>query len=232
MTIEKISTCTYAVSQLGPVAVDLLIGGKDPEKFIPNVNKSFKLRSDTEWFFINVNRPAVIVTAEKETFDAIKEDISLKIGDVEDKIGIVGTNWSWDTIFYSKPLSNIIEFRITHSPGIEFYYQDTLENDWKRENGGYKELSDYLKNNFRPDDVVGSYAVYCNAGGILTQEGKVIHAAKTGKLTHIYRPVAVDAKSNWTWCSLSISDAVNNVRTMTITVPDDFLSSAVYPVKV
>jgi hypothetical protein len=50
---------------------------------------------------------------------------------------------------------------------------------------------------------------------------------KTGKLCHIYRPWAEDAKGQRVWCDLTIDADV-----MTITVPQDFLDSAAYPVLV
>jgi len=74
---------------------------------------------------------------------------------------------------------------------------------------------------FRPDNVVGSYAVY--------------HATKknneymTGKAFHIYRPIAEDAVGNKAWCAIHI-DGHLDPKNLTITVPQQFLDEAVYPV--
>ncbi len=235
MPIEKIDNeSTYIVKELGHVKPDLTIGGSEPTKFVPNVNKSFKLQSydKNEFFFINVNRSSVSVLSEKESFDEDKEEISLRVGNETDVIGINGTMWEWQVVLYSKPIANKIEFIITHSPGVEFHYQDTLENEWKKNNEGFKELEEFLASASRPDDVVGSYAVYCNMQSVLVRGGQIIHAAKSGKLTHIYRPIAIDDKGSWVWCDLNITDAVDNARIMTITIPQPFLDSAVYPVKI
>ena len=44
---------------------------------------------------------------------------------------------------------------------------------------------------------------------------------------HIYRPKIIDADNNWVWGNLSIEDGV-----MDLTIPQSFLDSAVYPIKV
>jgi len=71
----------------------------------------------------------------------------------------------------------------------------------------------------RPEIIVGSYAVYYN----LNKNDKY----RSGKAFHIYRPKAVDSENNETWCEMNI-DIVNEI--MTISVPQDFIDSAVYPV--
>lgn len=73
----------------------------------------------------------------------------------------------------------------------------------------------------RPDNVVGSYAVY--------HESKKHNRYETGKFCHIYRPEAVDALGNRGWCSLHVN---KKATLLTVTVPQEFLDGAIYPVMV
>jgi hypothetical protein len=64
----------------------------------------------------------------------------------------------------------------------------------------------------------GSYAVYLKQ--VLTGQG-------TGKLCHIYRPEIIDASGRRVWGDLSVSG-----DKLLITIPENWLASAVYPVLV
>jgi len=77
---------------------------------------------------------------------------------------------------------------------------------------------DFLRQpDFVPDDFLkGSYAVYKKE--TLIGEG-------TGKLCHIHRPQIIDARGRRCWGALAV---VNNE--LRITIPDNFLNEAVYPV--
>ena len=68
----------------------------------------------------------------------------------------------------------------------------------------------------RPPNVVGSYAIY---------SPNIDNQFQTGKIGHLYRPSVSDAKGNFAWCDMVL---VGN--TLTVTIPSDFLKSAVYPV--
>lgn len=112
----------------------------------------------------------------------------------------------------SAPTSNLFTFAITGAENLDFFYQPPL-------------TADEIKNgDRRPDNVVGSYAVYYknHANHI---EGQTNYA--TGKAYHIFRPLVTDAKGNAVWADLSYSNGV-----LTVTVPQSFLDDAVYPVKV
>ncbi|MFC2135389.1 DUF2341 domain-containing protein, partial [Bacteroidota bacterium] len=66
---------------------------------------------------------------------------------------------------------------------------------------------------YRKEKFVGSYAVY--------SQGQ--------KVFHIYRPMIIDAQNNSVWGQMHI-DEENG--TLSITVPQDFLDNAVYPIKI
>lgn len=75
----------------------------------------------------------------------------------------------------------------------------------------------------RPDNVIGSYAVYH-----ATKKG---NQYMNGKAFHVYRPIAEDALGNKAWCSLHIDKRFDPTN-LTITIPQQFLDEAVFPVVV
>ncbi len=124
-------------------------------------------------------------------------------------------NLEWEIIFNSKPPKNYIEYPI-QSKGLIFAYQDTLR--------------DIDTMCFRPDSVVGSYAVYhASRKNNITRLDGTQEIYNTGKAFHIYRPKAHDSAGDTVWCSLSINIKIG---IMTITVPQKFLDDAVYPVTI
>ena len=112
-----------------------------------------------------------------------------------------------------KPQSNTIELSI-RTKGLNFFYQPELTQD-EIDNGC-----------IRPNEVIGSYAVYHNSRrGDYSKAGGANY--RTGKAFHIYRPEAIDAYGMRVWCNMHI-DVKQNI--MTITVPQEFLNCAQYPV--
>jgi hypothetical protein len=119
-----------------------------------------------------------------------------------------GLEFEW--VLPQKPSTNILEATI-QTKGLNFYYQAPLTDEEKAR--GAK----------RPENVVGSYAVYH-----ATKSGNNQHKHyKTGKAFHIYRPKAIDASNNEAWCQLNID---KNAGILTVTVPQEFLDNAVYPI--
>lgn len=82
---------------------------------------------------------------------------------------------------------------------------------------------------YRPENVVGSYAVYHATRSNIHRSKEEAEKYKAGKAFHIYRPKAVDAEGKETWCNLHI-DAEKGL--LTVTIPQEFLDKAVYPVSV
>lgn len=116
-----------------------------------------------------------------------------------------GYEFEW--VLLKKPKSNVLMATI-QTKGLDFYYQPELTP---------KEIEDGCS---RPENVIGSYAVYYN---------KKNNKYKTGKAFHIYRPKAIDAKGDETWCELNINIGLG---VLTVTVPDKWLKKASYPVVV
>lgn len=111
----------------------------------------------------------------------------------------------FNIILKEKPATNKINFKL-ESQGLEFYYQ--------------------APNPKAPEYINGSYAVYHqDKTGDFSQLGGKNYMA--GKAFQIYRPRLTDAKGNFAWGELNI-DATKG--TLTVTIPQDFLDSAVYPI--
>lgn len=123
-----------------------------------------------------------------------------------------GLEFEW--ILPSKPSTNVLTATI-QTKGLNFYYQPALTQEEIDEGAS------------RPDNVIGSYAVYhATQGGMNRADGMEY---KTGKAFHIYRPQATDDTGKQVWCDLHID---TDTGVLTVTVPQDFLDSAIYPIVV
>ena len=125
------------------------------------------------------------------------------------------------------PTTNKIEFDIETS-GLDFFYQPALniENTDPNLTCTETQCVDIDGNvvSERPENVVGSYAVYHQTkGGMNDSAGKEY---KTGKAFHIYRPHIIDASGAETWGILHIENGIYSVEIL-----QDFLDKAVYPIK-
>jgi len=129
-----------------------------------------------------------------------------------------------------KPLTNKIEFKI-ESEGLDFFYQAPLtEIETAPEGGSISETEIKDKDGnllmYRPENVVGSYAVYHKTkGGINDINGMEYRA---GKAFHIYRPKIIDSDGKETWGILNID---TEQGLYTVEIPQEFLDKAVYPIK-
>jgi hypothetical protein len=196
---------------------NIVVGGKTGN-FVPNLN--FEKWQDE--CYVNVNYTDTVVTNEVETFTG--DEVSLKVGQVEHKYRqLDGQKLEWDIVLHQKPPSNKFVFDISASPEVTFAYQGTLEDEWQNaKNAGIAEgqvtLEEYLATYTRPDEVVGSYAIYCS---------KSNNKYQTGKIAHIYRPLVIDADNNKTWAELDYA-----AGKLTVTVKTSWLNAAKYPVTI
>ena len=140
--------------------------------------------------------------------------------------------YEFEVILKEKPQSNIFSLDI-ETEGLDFFYQPSLTEEFKvgDRNGRVARVTEtavYDKSGkvitHRPENVVGSYAVYHK-----TKKDYIIGQKNyaTGKAFHIYRPQIIDAQGNKVWGELNV-DIVNNK--LVITVSQDFLDKAVYPI--
>ena len=139
----------------------------------------------------------------------------------------------FEVVLKEKPASNVIKMNI-ETKGLKFYYQPPLNEEEKNnpEVDHCTPTDCYDKDGnviiHRPENVVGSYAVYHESkAGDYSKMGKKNYRA--GKAFHIYRPKITDANGNWTWGKLNID---KRKGILTIEIDQNFLNKAVYPVKV
>lgn len=127
--------------------------------------------------------------------------------------------FEFEVILKEKPATNKIVLDI-ETEGLEFCYQPPLHPDhptWKDDEVGH---------HYRPENIVGSYAVYhATKGRMVDSTGRNY---KTGIAFHIYRPRIEDANGNRVWGELHHD---RQARTLTTTIPQDFLDAAAYPVR-
>ncbi len=123
-----------------------------------------------------------------------------------------GFEFEW--VLPEKPKDNVLEASI-QTKGLDFLYQPPLTQE------------EIDQGTSRPENVVGSYAVYHSTKGTVNRDG--LKDYKTGKAFHIYRPKAIDANGNEVWCDLAIDI---DAGMLLVTVPQEFLDKALYPVLV
>jgi len=118
--------------------------------------------------------------------------------------------FEYEIILKEKPKSNVIELKI-ETKDLVFYYQPELTQE---------EIDDGV---YAPDNVFGSYAVYHT-----TKRGHIVGQTNymAGKAFHIYRPQIEDANGWKVWGDLLIENGI-----LSVTIPQDFLDKAVYPIK-
>ena len=134
-----------------------------------------------------------------------------------------GFEFEW--VLNKKPESNVLRTTIQHK-GLDFFYQPEITDEEALASmfDGDKRTLEEIKREMRPENVVGSYAVYHS-----TKQNNIVGGMEyqIGKAFHIYRPHAVDADGVKVWCELDITESE-----LTVTVPEDFLNKASYPVVV
>ncbi|MFH1189715.1 MAG: hypothetical protein V1682_03410 [Candidatus Omnitrophota bacterium] len=117
--------------------------------------------------------------------------------------------FEFEIVLYEKPSSNVISLPI-QSRGLKFYYQAPLTDAEK------------AQGILRPDEVAGSYAVY----NVSKKDGRY----STGKAFQIYRPKIIDAEGKWVWGEIVIAETARGEGTLTITIDQNWLDGAAYPV--
>jgi hypothetical protein len=159
--------------------------------------------------------PSNIVGSTKEIDNVIDSNQTAILEPSQD-----GQGFNVDIKLAGKPASNVFIYQLSGWEDMDFLYQPPL---WQEM--GFKaptlDCTDTdCQGAHRPDNVVDSYAVYSKHKG--HAKGQTNYQA--GKLFHIYRPQATDAKGNTIWADLAYNNGV-----LTVTVPQAFLDSAAYP---
>ena len=182
--------------------IEVEVGDSKQLDFYPQVKI---MRWDNECNYsirlIDDNTGSVKQEGDKVIYD--KQDKKIEFYEVDDSYKMV-----W--FLKEKPETNKVEFTI-QSKGLKFYYQPELTQEEIDEGA------------FRPENVVGSYAVYASEQKTNWVGGKEY---KAGKFGHIYRPHLYDSNGLEAWGDLHIENGIYSVG-----IPQDFLDKAVYPIK-
>lgn len=147
-----------------------------------------------------------IISSKDEKINWKGDKIEVDFYDIKEGEG----GYEFEVTLKEKPKTNVVEFSL-NTKGLDFFYQPKLTQE-EIEHGA-----------IRPENVVGSYAVYASEEKINCIGGKEY---KTGKVGHIFRPRIEDVNGNWVWGELKIEK-----ETLSVTIPQEFLDNATYPVK-
>jgi hypothetical protein len=214
--------------------ISVEIGNADKDEFTPDIalkrwdEVGFKIKPKLDG--VKTKDKDIEFTGDKVKFKTPKMDFEFY--EVADGDGAYKYVWYLN----EKPASNVVNFGI-ETTGLNFFYQPPLTQEYQN---GYSEefkkeivVSETEVKDLdgkvlvhRPIDVVGSYAVYHESKGVMVdKDGKDY---KTGQAFMIYRPHLFDANGKESWGVLSI-DA--QAGTYSVEIPQEFLDSAIYPVR-
>ncbi|MEK7634831.1 MAG: hypothetical protein AAB446_00115 [Patescibacteria group bacterium] len=181
--------------------------------------------------------------SQEVSFD--KEKIKINTENIEYRMYDISTaensgKFELDAIVKEKPNTDVFEWNI-ETENLDFFYQAPLDEERERslsrgasaEWDGVTCIPTECKNKQgipvmqRPENVVGSYAVYYKGGksGDYSKMGGKNY--KTGKAFHIYRPLVTDAKGKKVWGTLNVDTKTNK---LSVTISKSFLNSATYPI--
>ena len=130
-----------------------------------------------------------------------------------------------ELVLKEKPANNVFEFQLEGTEDLDFFYQAPMNERPECATGSTETLcldEEGNETGSMPENVVGSYAIYHKTNANY-EIGSTNYA--TGKVGHIYRPKIVDADGTETWGTLNHENGV-----LWVTVPQEFLNNATYPV--
>jgi hypothetical protein len=188
--------------------VEIEIGDSKQQDFKPQF-KLMRWDNEVNFSIRAQEHPEAILKQEGDKIKYVTPNYEVHQYDKPDASSEGGFEFEW--VLPSKPQSNVLVASI-ETKGLDFFYQPALTQ---------KEIDEGAQ---RLENVVGSYAVYHSTkkNHILGQKNY-----KTGKAFHIFRPKAIDAKGKEVWCYLDISISR---KELTVTIPQEFLDTAVYPI--
>lgn len=208
--IEK-NTISRSVKEDYKDKIEIEIGDSKQEDFKPQV-KIMRWDNEVNFSLRAEEHPNATVEITDNVFKYKTPDYEVHQYELDPSdIGEDG-GLEFEWVLPHRPLTNTLTATI-QTKGLDFFYQPALTPEEIKQGAE------------RPENVVGSYAVYHKEkGGMNRSDGKEY---KTGKAFHIYRPKCKDANGNETWGELNID---TNSGILTVTVDNDWLDSAVYPV--
>lgn len=193
--------------------VEAIIGDDKQLDFMPQVkiqrwdnevNFSVRLVDD------ELTKPTITTVKDKIVWTNVEKDI--KFYDISPNEEHPEGGYEFEVILKEKPKSNVVSFTL-NTKGLDFFYQPPLTQ---------KEIDEGA---VRPENVVGSYAVYHKTKGGMNNSAGMEY--KVGKFGHIYRPKIIDANGSEIWGELNVNEQ-NGL--LTVTVDQTWLDNAIYPI--
>ncbi len=183
--------------------------------FLINEDGTLEISKWDREVYMVVGKPNIISSLSLTDVESLDNKlISKNSEDVDLEIYFKEGKLEYDIVLKSKPITNIFSYTI-ESENLNFYYQPALNIEMNNLSCTPTDC----EGSHRPIDVVGSYAVY--------HSSKRDNEYKTGKAFHIYRPLVIDANNDTIWGELNIENDL-----MQITIKQDWLDNAIYPVRV
>lgn len=209
-TVEK-NTLKRAVKDNPKDRIEIEIGDSKQPDFKPQAKIS-RWFNEVNFSLRAQEHPEAVVRTEGNLIKYITPDYEVHQYELDPgEIGEDG-GLEFEWVLPTKPASNVLTATI-QTKELDFFYQPALTQEEIDEGAD------------RPENVVGSYAVYHKTKGGMNRADGMEY--KTGKAFHIYRPKVTDKKGKETWAELNI-DETSGV--LSVTVPQEFLDKAVYPV--
>jgi len=198
--------------------IEINIGDTKAQNFEPHID--FKRHNGLSNFsvkFVDLDETSATEVDEEDKIKYKKDDYEVHFYEKQEAFEI-------EIKLLVKPKTNIFEFDIDLK-GLDAFYQSEIADDHPTvlKIAELKKVSiDEAKRIMRPENAVGSYAIYTDKTGNFTGV-----QYKAGKVCHIYRPKVVDDNGDEIWGELNIEDGK-----LRITVDQTWLDNAKYPVLV
>jgi len=213
--IKLINPTTYEVTM--PLGDMVEIGDKDSPDFKQHLKLNrWNGECAIDLGFDTVRKILPILQPDRLTWDdgSVACEFIPQPPSKRDKLG----GFKFNIILKKKPKTNISTLKFK-AKGLKFYYQPALTPE------------EIAEGCIRPDNVIGSYAVYHATRTNMHRSQADAEKYKCGKAFHWYRPLIWDSSSprKEVWGELNV-DSAKGIRT--VTIPQEFLDSAVYPVTI
>lgn len=213
----KIEGASFVSEPKEENGIKVEVGDKSAKEVLPELTVS---RWDETKMTLKPNLDGIAVQDKQVSFekDKIKFDTP-KIGYSLENLPVSQERpeggFEYNIVLKEKPATNIVSLGM-ETENLDFFYQPALT------------MEEIKQGASRPDDVVGSYAVYYKGGVSGDYSAMSGKNYKAGKAFHIYRPRIDDSAGKWVWGDLHIDEKAG---LLTVTIPQDFLDNAVYPVR-
>lgn len=223
------------VIRINPTTYEVTVNGRDKVEIGNREAADFKPCAKLKRWGEECSLVLSIPTAEK-ILPTVQDDKILWQGkNYRAEFYQATDGFKFNIILPKKPATNVFPLDFG-SDNLNFYYQPPLTEELKIGEMGVVSLTEtdaYDKDgkvlSHRPENAVGSYAVYYPAQVKILKTVAEGEKYKTGKAFHWYRPLIYDNAGNQCWGILKV-DPKAGIRT--VTIPQEFLDNAVYPVTI